>query len=322
MRDRQLSGQILSAILSPDGKTLVIGGVARGLPLQVVELAGGEPQTLAIDAVCLAPRLQFSPNGKLLAAQQYFLAQPGDLVRLHHWGTATIWKLGQPAGRDLFPRESSIVDAVCWLPDQRFIAAGLFDSAVILDVETGRQVATTADKASRCIMLAASPDGKLLATGHAGGEVGLWEFPPADQLVPSDLPTPLIKLFSVKKHGSAIIDLEFSADGKRLASSSDEDQTVWLWSTEKRAAIKMLDGRRLAFSPDSRLLVTCSGPTADRKMAVWNGATGAPAARFPGRDLEQFFDTFFTPDGESLIGVAATGIVRTWNPHTSPEQHD
>jgi hypothetical protein len=123
----------------------------------------------------------------------------------------------------------------------------------------------------------------------------------------------MIKLFSVKQHGSAIIDLEFSPGGKQLASSSDEDQTVWLWSTEKRAPIKMLDGRRLAFSPDSRLLVTCGGPTADRKMAVWNGATGAPAARVPGRDLEQFFDAFFTPDGDSLIGVSVNGIVRTWD---------
>jgi hypothetical protein len=319
-KDVELAAPILSAGLSPDGTMLVVASGERGVPLQVVELSGGKSQTLALDPVCLAPRLQFSPDGKFLAAQQYFRAHPGELVRRHHWGTVTIWKLGEPAGRDLFPRESAVVEAVCWLPDQRYLAAGFFDSAVILDVETGRQVATTADKASRCIMLAASPDGKLLATGHVGGEVGLWEVPPADQLVPSDLPAPMVKLFSLKQHGDSVIDLEFSPDGKRLASSSDKDQTVWLWSTETRTAVKRLDGRRIVFSPNNRLLVTCGGPTAERRMAAWNALTGAPEAGFAGGELEQFFDAFFSPDGSKLMGIAATGVVRTWDPHFVPEQ--
>ena len=317
-KDVQLQGFVLSAILSPDGETLVAASGERGLPLQVVTLSGGAPQTLDVDAACVVPRLQFSPDGKFIAGQQYFLAHPGESVRLPHWGTVMIWKLGEPTGRNLFPRESLLVEAVCWLPDQRFIAAGLYESAVILDVETGRQVATTADKTSRCVMLAASPDGKLLATGHVGGEVGLWEIPPDDQLVPSDLPTPMVKLFSLKQHGDAIIDLEFSADGKRLASSSDKDQAVWLWSTETRAVIKKLDGRRLAFSPDGQRLVTCGGPTAERQMAVWNATTGVLEARLPGRDLAEFFDTFFTPDGKKLIGVSTSGIIRTWDPNPAP----
>ena len=141
----------------------------------------------------------------------------------------------------------------------------------------------------------------------------LWEIPPADQLVPSDLPTPMRKLFSIKQHDSDIIDLEFSADGKRLASSSDKDSTTWLWSTETLVPIKRLTGRRLAFSRDGTLLVTCGSPTVDRRMAAWNSITGEPEARFPGRDLQQFGDVLFTPDGKKLIAFNSEGVMRTWN---------
>ena len=104
-----------------------------------------------------------------------------------------------------------------------------------------------------------------------------------------------------------------------MASSSSKDLTTWLWSTETHGAIKKLTGQYLAFSPDGKLLVTTGGPTVNRKMVAWNAITGEPEARFPGRDLQQFADVLFTPDGKKLVGFNSEGVMRTWIPRL-PQQ--
>ena len=162
-----------------------------------------------------------------------------------------------------------------------------------------------------CIVLAAPPGGEFLASGHDDGSVGFWEIPPAADLE-SNPSSPIKKLSLAKQHGSAVIDLEFASDGKRLASSSDKDRVVWLWDVKTQMPLKRLDGRRFAISPDGQLLVTCGGATADRVMAVWSTETGEPMARIPDRDAGMFFDAIFSPDGNKIFGVNQNGIIRTW----------
>ena len=309
---RIAKGAIMQACLSPDGKLLAVSSAVRGGALQVVTLTGEVVNTFPIDPACHVPRLQFSPDGKFLAgALSGVIKRPSNQTL--RWGTASVWTLGEPKGRDLLPRERGVIDAVAWLPNQRFIAVAANHSAVILDVASAGPIVDIAEKSSHCTAIAVSPDSKFLATGHMDGEVGLWEIPPAENLISIGVLNIMKKALLEKRHGSAVIDLEFSPDGMRLASSSDKDRTVWLWSTETRNAIKRVDGRRVAISPDSQLLVTCDGPTDDRKMIVWSAISGEPVARIPGRDGAMFFDAIFTPDGNKLVGVNQNGFIRTWN---------
>jgi WD40 repeat protein len=317
---RIVDGSMAQVAISPDSTQLAISSASKGGALQLVKLSGEVVQTWPIDTTCFVPRLQFSPDGSSLAGQIYGVVK-GPSNQFLHWGTVTIWKIGDPNGRDLLPRQRITADAFCWLRGQRWIAVGLNNSIVILDAVTGQRVATTAEPMPHCVVLAAPPGGEFLATGHDDGSVGIWEVPSVADLE-SNVSAPIKKLSLAKQHGSAIVDLEVSSDGKRLASSSDKDRVVWLWDTTTRGAIKRFDGRRLAISADGQLLVTSAGVTADRIMGVWSTETGEPVARIPDKDSRMFFDAIFSPDGSKLFGLNQKGILRTWGFRQNGEDSD
>lgn len=72
-------------------------------------------------------------------------------------------------------------------------------------------------------------------------------------------------------HGSAVISVNFSPDGKTIASAS-EDNTIKLWSVEDRKLIKTLKGHdstviSVKFSPDGKTIASASF---DNTIKLWN----------------------------------------------------
>ena len=307
---RIAEGPVAQVAISPDGSQLAIASAAKGGSVQVVKLSGESTQTWPIDESCFIPRLQFSPDGILLAGQVFgVLKLPSN--QQFRWGTVTTWRIGDEKSRDMIPRKRATVDAFCWVRSWRWMAVGLNNSVIILDAVTGQRVATTTEPMSHCIALAAPPGGEFLVSGHEDGSVGLWEIPVAEDLGKSTS-APIKKLSLSKQHDSAVVDLEVSSDGKRLASCSNKDRTVWLWDVTTRMPLKRLNGGRIAISPDGRLLATCDGATADLKMAVWSAESGEPLGRIPDRDAGAFVDVIFHPDGVKILGVTENGTMRTW----------
>src|SRR5262249_28680590 len=95
---------IFTVAVSPDSKMLAVASGSKGLPLQLVKLSGEVVQTWPIDPLCYVPRLQFSPDGSFLAGQIYGVLK-GPANQVLHWGTITVWKIGEKDGRDLVPRQ-------------------------------------------------------------------------------------------------------------------------------------------------------------------------------------------------------------------------
>jgi WD40 repeat protein len=110
--------------------------------------------------------------------------------------------------------------------------------------------------------VAFSPDGRLIASCSANGIVRLWD-PKTGAIT---------QIFDDDDYESPVQIMTFSPDGLFLVSGSYESPIVRLWNTTTGAITQTLDGHSYAinsvtFSPDSRLLVSCS---ADHTVCLWD----------------------------------------------------
>jgi WD40 repeat protein len=92
-------------------------------------------------------------------------------------------------------------------------AAGDDPFILILDVSTGKAVRQFEAQGHEVSALACSPDGKLVAAGTTRGTVLLWDSAAGVQVARRS------------GHPSAIQQITFTADGKRLASVGGTDTT-------------------------------------------------------------------------------------------------
>ena len=113
-------------------------------------------------------------------------------------------------------------------------------------------------------------------------------------------------------HKGNINRLAFSADGERLASSSDE-KTVRIWATRVGKCERTLEGhtdtvRDVAFAPDGSRLFTNSK---DGTARIWSLKTGETEAVLQGHP-KGADKIAWSPDGKTLA-TGGNGELRLWN---------
>lgn len=150
--------------------------------------------------------------------------------------------------------------------------------------------------------LAATPDGKFLATGSTDKTVRLW-----------DLTGPSPRLARVYQgHTEEVTSLAFSPDGQTLASGST-DQSIRLWT------VALSDEHRnypehtgyvwtAAFSPDGKLFADAG---ADRVIYV-RDAAGKVLHKLEGHTAP-VTAIAFNADGTRLASVGGDQVVRIWD---------
>jgi WD40 repeat protein/DNA-binding SARP family transcriptional activator len=323
LRSIQIGGQAPIVQFSPDGRWLAVGG-SRGVRI-VDPRTGATKLIAAIHAYgacgygCNAFELAFSPDGSVLyttdlanvvrwdlrsnrvrlltprpiggvfAGGTFYVAVSPDGRRLAVGGVPGIAVLDAKSGRVMAANASiSNMWGIAFSPDGRTIAVSespawpsytmagairLFDSKSLRPLRTLAQL-----KGDTFTAIGFSPDGRTLAFGTNLGVSGIYDVGSGEQLV------------SFPGHTTNIWQVEFSPDGKDVATSAGDGKAlVWRASgNERRAiptdgfdtAVNVIFSADLAFLPDRILtrFAPTTGPNVGHEVVESRRLDGRPAA--------------------------------------------
>jgi WD40 repeat protein/serine/threonine protein kinase len=161
--------------------------------------------------------------------------------------------------------------------------------------------------------LAFSPDSRLLAIPD-GDSIKVWNVADGERGV-------LTPRFILRGHTGRVFAVAFSPDGRRLASTSEDNTTkVWDLTSGQRGTLKpcTLAGHKdrvigVAFSPDGQLLASASN---DETIRVWNAETGELRFERPGQSIpnpDPYMGLAFSPDGRWLAAPSKDNTVKVWD---------
>jgi WD40 repeat protein len=128
------------------------------------------------------------------------------------------------------------------------------------------------------------------------------------------------ELYVQKGHSGRVQALAFSADGRMLASGSD-DLTIRFWEVATGKELKTLVGHTanvifLAFSPDGKRLV--SAAKGQEAITLWDVSTGKELGAIEGVRGD-VYQLQFSPDGKLLVSGSYDGVIKMWDLATGKE---
>jgi WD40 repeat protein len=262
-------GALYAAALSPDGKTLAVGGLPPGAsrdgtPIYIITLASGRIERLLDGHKSTIADLAFSADGKRLAS-----ASMDKTVR--------IWDPFAGTCEKTLEGHTGPVLAVAWNPDGDRLVTGSTDkTARIWSVESSETVAVLKGHQREVRCVAWSRDGKSIATGGSDQTLRIWE--------------PDGKIRSVyEKLGNHISSVTFTAKCRGVlytrGSAEYTDNTCTVlnivtgkdYSTFDKHSNTVMHG---ALSPDNTLAATCGGLA--HEIYVWKVTGGEVQQRLVG----------------------------------------
>jgi WD40 repeat protein len=258
----------------------------------------------------------FSPDGKRLAS-----GSSDPFVIPSAPGEVKVWDA--PGGELLLTLKghTAPVNCVAFSPDGKRLASASGSPLVqnrlgevkVWDATTGAVLLTLPGHGEGVASVAFSPDGKRLASASGGFAHQLNPTKP-DELKIWDATTGEI-LLTLKGHGSGILSVAFSPDGKRLASAS-HDQTVRVWDAMSGEELLRLKGHigsiaSVVFSPDGKRLASAGG-FEDRTVKVWDATSGQETLTLKGH-ADGVRSVAFSADGQRLASASVDQTVKVWD---------
>lgn len=269
---------VRSVAISPDGQLFALGNKNGELQFWDVQPLQASGDMLIVDDHASLNDLAFSPDGKHLAACD-------SAGRLWLWDVAT--RTGQS-----LTAHTGRAHKVAYSPNGRWLATtGESDGVHVWIADTGEHVYHLAEIAATDVNF--SPDSQILAVGTGAATIELRAAATGELLG-----DPILG------HTNTVWSVEFSPDGRRLASSS-RDSTIRIWDVNTRTILAQLIGsadevRCVAFSPDGQWLISTGD---EGTVRIWDMTTfqlvGAPLKNHFDEDgYGEGYRLAFAPNGQ------------------------
>jgi eukaryotic-like serine/threonine-protein kinase len=229
--------------------------------------------------------------------------------------TARLWDPASGASLATCRGHTSKVLGVSFSPDGARLVTTSADGTVRQwDPATGQEVEAPYDRHSGAVLAASySPDGHWVASTGDDRTVRVWRATGRQDVA------------ALHGHTGVVTGVAFAPGGRRLASLSQgwgagwaRDDTVRVWEVDPQATLPVLRGHTsyvypVVFSPDGRWIASGGW---DRKVRVWDAATGAECAILPHPGHVRTLA--FGPDGRWLVaGGDGDGRLRVWDVATA-----
>jgi WD40 repeat protein len=195
---------------SADGSLLAAGSLQG--EIRIADRTGKELQRLRLAERHRIAAVQFSPDGRLIAAATMPTERPRPgAERVKIWD----WRRGR-----LIQELPALAEGIDFSHDgHRIATAPLTGPARIWDVRSGHVIARLTGHTGAVYDIAFAPDDSIVATAGADGTVRLWDPRTGRQDV------------VLRGHEGAVWDVDFSPDGSKLASASPEG-IVRVWALD------------------------------------------------------------------------------------------
>jgi WD40 repeat protein len=290
---------VWSLAFSPDGRQLAIGqqGIDRSPSiLRVWDLERRR------DVSCFQHpegfrSIAFSRNGRFLAAGNF----DGTLTTLafDHWNTL-----------HRIEHKGSAINSVVCVSSPSTFAVGDWDGWIRFYEPTGIANGPPLKYPARIWSLAVNPDESMLAVGGDAKTIQIY-----------DLPSRQLKA-TLAGHSHSVKSLDFSPDGKLLASAGGDTVRVWdtfTWEGSGQHIHHNPEMLCVRFSPDGKLLAVSDGesdlphykllPTA---IILWDVASRGDVHWLRGH-TNSIWALAFSPDGKTLASGSADQTVKFWD---------
>ncbi len=358
-------GEVLSLDFSPDGQTLASGYEADKVLLWDVA-TGALRQTFIAHPGARINSVRFSADGETLVSasqEKTFqnknkaytigmwdvasreplkrLTVPIDAVSSLCWspdrqtwasgnldGTIRLWDVASSEALKRLTGHTDAVSNMGWSPDGQTLASASWDGTIRLwDVATGLPRHTFTGHTSHVSNMYWRADGQTLVCGYKDGKVQLWDDNGKVRLW--DVVTGVLRRTYFGGYTVYDSSLSLSADGRMLASASEEDKTIRLWDVATGTLRYTLPGHTrlvssLCFSADGQMLASGSwGQT----IRVWDVATSTSLKTLgtPPGNTEYVSSLDFSPDGQTLASGEGSKnqdyVIRLWDVTTGTLHH-
>jgi beta-lactamase regulating signal transducer with metallopeptidase domain len=274
--------------------------------------------------------LAFDSKGETLVTVGWIEPESGAMqqwIAGRCMGDIRVWNVANGTELADFGRNTGGVTDVAISPDDKTIvtAVRVLNSpnqaeVIIWDAKTFQPIRTLAPHQQWIVVVACSPDGKLIATGAMDNSVKIWEAATGKQV--SNLAASQWPPYS----------LCFSKDSKTLVAGYQAGSVV-LWDVDSGTQRNVFNAKGLVrfsadLSPDGKRLVA-GGPDAEMahpergqggRIHVWDVASGREELAFMTEEMVS--DVAFSPSGKHFAAVVMGAPARFWAADTGQELTD